>query len=180
MRFASFEGQPTVSELVDRLFDVPSRRASPLRKAAEQALRDANPQLAHLRKVPAGTPILVPEVPGVPVIREDRPPATPWEDLIKDLPKSLVTAHESVETSLRREQEAFERTTALLGSRELRAAAGEDATLQEQIEQVAAAATTRLEERKARAEAQTEGLAALAKDLEEFNGGNFGRIAPPE
>ena len=91
MRFASFEGQSSVSELVDRIFDVPARRASPLRKAAEQALRDANPQLANLRKVPAGTPILVPEVPGVPVIGEDRPPATPWDDLLKDLTKTLAT-----------------------------------------------------------------------------------------
>ena len=170
MRFTSVEGQPLVSELVDKLFDVPARRASPLRKAAEQALRDANPQLANLRKVPAGTPILVPEVPGIPAIREDRPPATPWDDLVKDLTTTLSTAHESVESSLRREEEAYEQTTALLGSRELRAAAREDAKLQAQIEEISAAAKTRLEESKTRAAEQIQGLAALAEDLKEFRG----------
>ena len=170
MRFASFEGQPSVSELVDRIFDVPERRASPLRKAAEQALRDANPQLANLRKVPAGTPILVPEVPGVPVIGEDRPPATPWDDLLKDLTKTLATTRDSVESSLRREEEAYERTTALLASREVRAAGRQDAELQAQIEEIAAAAKTRLEESKTRAAEQIQGLAALTEDLEEFRG----------
>jgi hypothetical protein len=170
MRFASFEGQPSVSELVDKLFDVPSRRASPQRKAAEQALRDANPQLANLRKVPAGTPILVPEVPGVPVTGENRPPATPWDDLLKDLTKTLATTKDSVESSLRREEEAYERTTALLASREVRAAGREDAELQAQIEEIAAAAKTRLEESKTRAEAQIQGFAALTEDLEELRG----------
>jgi ElaB/YqjD/DUF883 family membrane-anchored ribosome-binding protein len=170
MRFASFEGQPSVSELVDRIFDVPARRTSPLRKAAEQALRDANPQLANLRKVPAGTPILVPEVPGVPVIGEDRPPATPWDDLLKDLTKTLATTRDSVESSLRREEEAFEQTTALLASREVRAAGRQDAELQAQIEEIAAAAKTRLEESKTRVEEQIQGLAALTEDLEELRG----------
>ena len=170
MRFASFEGQPSVSELVDRIFDVPSQRASPLRKAAEQALRDANPQLANLRKVPAGTPILVPEVPGVPVIGEDRPSATPWDDLLKDLTKTLATTRDAVESSLRREEEAYERTTALLASREVRAASRQDAELQAQIEEIAAAAKTRLEESKTRVEEQIQGFAALTEDLEEFRG----------
>ena len=170
MCFASFEGQPSVSELVDRIFDVPSQRASPLRKAAEQALRDANPQLAKLRKVPAGTPILVPEVPGVPVIGEDRPSATPWDDLLKDLTKTLATTKDAVESSLRREEEAYERTTALLASREVRAAGRQDAELQAQIEEIAAAAKARLEESKTRAAEQIQGLAALTEDLEEFRG----------
>lgn len=117
MRFESFEGQSSVSELVDKIFDLPGQRPSPLRKAAEQALRDANPQLANLRKVPAGTPILVPEVPGVPVIGADRPSVTPWDDLLADLTKTLATTRDSVETSLQREEEAYERTTALLASR---------------------------------------------------------------
>jgi len=40
MRFASFEGQPSVSELVDRIFDVPARRT---RHVRFNNLRDPEP-----------------------------------------------------------------------------------------------------------------------------------------
>ena len=96
----------------------------------------------------------MPEVPGVPVIGEDRPPATPWDDLLKDLTKTLATTKDSIESSLRREEETYERTTALLASREVRAAGRQNAKLQAQIEEIAAAAKTRLEESKTRAEEQ--------------------------
>ncbi len=171
MRFTTIDGQPLFSELVDQLFDVPARRASPLRKAAEQALRDANPQLANVRKVPRGTPILVPDVPGVAPIPEDRPAPAPWDDLAKDLARALASAEVLLASSVKRQEEEHKQTTTLLAAREVRAAAREDPELQKQIDEIAAAARTRLEESKARAAEQAQGLAALAEDLKAFREG---------
>ncbi len=170
MRFAAFEGESRFSELVDRLFDLPTKRASPLRKAAEQALRDANPQLADLRTLPRGTPILVPDVPGVPPTRETSSAATPWDDLVRGLAKTLEVAQESIETSLRQDTEEHERTNVVLKSREVREHARQDEALNEQIARIATSTGERLEASRIRFEQRTRGLAALKKDLDDFTG----------
>jgi hypothetical protein len=127
--------------------------------------------LANVRKVPRGTPILVPDVPGVAPIPEDRPAPAPWDDLAKDLARALASAEVLLASSVKRQEEEHKQTTTLLAAREVRAAAREDPELQKQIDEIAAAARTRLEESKARAAEQAQGLAALAEDLKAFREG---------
>jgi hypothetical protein len=167
MSFASFEGETRISDLVGRFYTVPEGSPAALRRSVEKALREANPQLTNLRRVPVGTPILVPEVPGVE--RTGVAAATPpLGKIVGDLTKSLKTAQQSVDESLRRDKAARDQTIELLKARELRDQAKADPDLQEQLSRLTEIADDRLTQSKARAERRLRTLAALGKDLEEF------------
>ena len=77
MRYATFQGEKAVADLVNRLYQLPNASKlntalthSPdetraLVKKAEDALRSANPALADLSRTPANTVIVVPPVDGL-------------------------------------------------------------------------------------------------------------------
>jgi hypothetical protein len=167
MPFASFEGEARISQLVDRLFTVPAGSPPALRRSVEKALREANPQLTDLQNVPAGAPILVPEVPGVQLAPAVAAPS-PAAALVVGLAGTVTAAQRSLTEGLRRDAAERDRIVDLLKLPELREQAQEDPALREQIERVAAAADDRLAARQAQAERRERTLAALNADLEEL------------
>jgi hypothetical protein len=181
MSFASFEGETRISDLVERLYAVPDGSPAALRRSIEKTLREANPQLANLRKVPTGTPILVPEVAGVERTAAATGATLPLANLIGSLTKSLKTAQQAVDESLQQDKAARDRIVELLKSRELRDQAKTDPDLQTQLTRLTRIADDRLQESKARAERRSRTLAALNKDLEEFerNPGAAFALSPP-
>jgi hypothetical protein len=166
MRFAAFDGETRISDLVDRLFVVPEGSPPALRKSVEKALREANPQLGNLRQVPTGAPILVPEVPGVAPSGDVAPVTAHLGDLLGSLATPVAAAKASIDASLRLAAERHDQIIDLLRSRELRDQAQEDAELRERLDQLATVANDRLGERKALAERRARTMAALDKDLE--------------
>src|SRR5438270_11487070 len=109
MRVAVFTGERDLSELVARLFDV-RRAAASVARQAEQALREANPHLdlRNLRRLPEGTPILVPDVPGARPTREAQPLATPLTDLADATARSVKVVRATLDESLRRRVDDLE------------------------------------------------------------------------
>jgi hypothetical protein len=65
MLVARLQDEKSVAELVARIYGLKAN--DPRTSAAEDALLAANPQLSNLAGLPAGTPIVVPEIMGLTV-----------------------------------------------------------------------------------------------------------------
>lgn len=63
MKVARIQNEKSVSEVAARLYG--TKPGDARAAAAQKALLAANPQLKDVSKLPAGTPVLVPDIPGV-------------------------------------------------------------------------------------------------------------------
>ncbi len=64
MRFVTAKTESTLADLTRRVFEIQGRNAGERTKQAQAALLRANPHLRDLKKVPAGTLVLLPDLPG--------------------------------------------------------------------------------------------------------------------
>src|SRR5262245_7846521 len=87
MNFATSKGERKLSDLVQRLYPVQGKPK--LSRQAEAALLHANPHLADLSKVPAGSLILVPPVPGLAPAAEPPPVEGAVHDAVDAVRKAL-------------------------------------------------------------------------------------------
>jgi hypothetical protein len=65
MKFIATETETSRAHLTHQVFDLKGSKSAEKLKQAQAALRQANPQLGDLAKLPAGTLVIVPDVPGV-------------------------------------------------------------------------------------------------------------------
>lgn len=80
MRIIAYHGESTVAELVERLFRIKPSARRARRLKIEHDLLQLNPHLSDLSKVPKGTLIFVPDVPGVEPKPEPAPSVQPLDE----------------------------------------------------------------------------------------------------
>ncbi len=167
MRYVTAQSKTTLSDLTRRLFEIQGPQAAERAKQAEAALEQANPHLRDLTQVPAGTLILVPDVPGV---SSTAPQAAPLisPQLATLLTQALAEAKAVLEQSLASQTQEVENTVALTKKRELKEAVKQAVDLNKRLAQITNQAKARIKEVQTIKKAQIQGLAQLRQDLDEL------------
>lgn len=137
-------------------------------KNAQAALRDANPHIADLKKVPAGTLVVVPDVPGIKTAAAQSPGKVSAE-MISRLRSALAAAERVIEKSAETQLQDAEATTSLAKDRELMALAKQIPELKERLSQIAEQAKRQSNEVAEDKKAQIQALDQLEKDLASFS-----------
>ena len=100
MQIARTQNEKSVAEIITRVYGLKpdDTRAA----AAEKAILAANPQLNDLAKLPAGTPVVVPEISGITVTSTavTDPQRAPWMSLLDKLLDSAQQASNAQMTGL--------------------------------------------------------------------------------
>src|ERR1039458_10478925 len=65
MHFITTKTQTTLTALTHQVFDIRGAKSAAAAKQAQAALRAANPHWSEVAKLPAGTLVVVPDVPGL-------------------------------------------------------------------------------------------------------------------
>ena len=168
MKLVTAKSETNLADLTRRVFDITGPKAAAVAKQAEAALLQANPHLRGVAKVPAGTMIVVPEVPGA--ISAGPQLAMPiGPEIIAHLKRALAGATAAGERSVANEVQDTDNTSALVKSRELKDLAKKAPDLQKRLAQLADQTKNRVKDIEARKTAQAQGLAQLDKDLGEFS-----------
>lgn len=169
MKIVTSQGETTLSELVDRLFAPKGPKAAELTRQAESALLRANPHLRGQKKLPAGTLVVVPDVPGL-APGATTPTLALEQDVLSQLRQTLTGARAALERSFASETLAVETTSALVKSREMKVLVKPLPDLQDRLAQVTIAAKAAQKSIAARKAAGDQDLAQLEKDLGQFSG----------
>lgn len=121
MRIVTLEKSAKMSAIVTQSYRIEGAGSVAARKQAEAALLQANPHLAGLSSVPAGTVVLVPEVPGLARLAEATPADEAAAALAGVLRHGLDEIGDQVTGAAKRDVEAVAESQRLLKLRELRA-----------------------------------------------------------
>jgi hypothetical protein len=163
MRFAVSKGETNVSELTTRLFDIKGQGAAETAKRTEAALLAANPHLTNLTKVPAGTLIMIPDLPDNPAVR-----APQTAGIGPELDDHLkVAVKESTDVIGRSAGISETAVTATLDA--LKDFAAQSPELKGQLDKIAEISKADLKEIKAVASAEKDAVAQLQEALSKLN-----------
>lgn len=91
MRIITAKSETNVADLVRHAYAIHGRKSAELTRQAHAALVAANPHLHEQTKVPAGTLVVVPDVPGVGPYAPEAPAAAVPE-VVAQLKRALVEA----------------------------------------------------------------------------------------
>ena len=160
MKFAVSKGETNLADLTSRLFDIKGQGAAATAKRSEAALLAANPQLADLSRVPAGTLIVIPELPDIPPVRTAQA-AGIGAELGAQLTAALKELSEAIARSAASDDQAAATTNELLKNRELKDFAARSPGFGEQLAKITEAAKGQVKETKAATAAAKEALAEL-------------------
>ena len=169
MKIVTYQGERTLSELTHRVFDIRGRKAIERTRQAESALRRANPHLHDLKKLPAGTPVIVPDVPGI-GIATNTPGLAVEEEVMAQLRQALAWARLALSKSIASESQDVKLTNALVASRELAALVKQMPDLADRLAQIAKEAKSQQADITARSASQIRDLSQLEKDFGQFSG----------
>lgn len=164
MKFVTTKTETSLSDLARNVFDIHGSKATALNKQAQAALRQANPHLSERAKLPAGTLVVVPDVPGMDAARSQSLTDVSAE-LMAQLKQTLAAAKAVLEQSVENQKQAAEASAALVKSREMAALARQTPELQQRLAKIAEQAKARVKEIEAVKTVQLQGLAQLGKDL---------------
>jgi hypothetical protein len=165
MRFATFQAEQNLSELVHRLFRTRSAGSEAWTKEVETALLRANPHLRNLKKVPAGGLLIVPTISGVEPTAEVLSVDDASGDLVDEVNRTLGSVRRALLDSLDRQEEEANNERGMVKAPELQAVLEGNPELQKRLAQVAQAARTRIREVKERRAAYEDAFTQLEKDL---------------
>ncbi len=168
MKFAVSKGETELSELAARLFDIKGRGAAATAKSAEAALLKANPHISDLTKVPAGTLIVIPDLPDSPPVRAPQT-ASIGADLQTHLKFALDELSDMIGRSGVSEEQDVAATNEALKSRELKDFVSQSPELKAQLEKITDAVKTKLKDAKAAAAVEKDALAQLQEALAKLN-----------
>lgn len=163
MKFVTAKSETNFTDLVRRVFDLKGARASDLVKYAEAALRQANPHLRDVATVPAGTLVVVPDVPGVSTAGP--PAALVSPDMVAQLQQALAAAKIMLEQSTASEVQAAQDTGALIKSRGVKGMVTEAPDLKARLVQIADQTKVQLKQLDTAKAAQLHGLEQLETNL---------------
>ena len=168
MKFAVSKGETELSELAARLFDIKGRGAAATAKSAEAALLKANPHISDLTKVPAGTLIVIPDLPDSPPVRAPQTVSI-GADLQTHLKFALDELSDMIGRSGVSEEQDVAATNEALKSRELKDFVSQSPELKAHLEKITDAVKTKLKDAKAAAAVEKDALAQLQEALAKLN-----------
>ena len=165
MRFIKAKTATNVADLTRRVFEIKGRNVAERTKQAQAALLQANPHLRDAKKVPAGTLVFVPELPGVTPLA---PPAalSVSPDVVAHLKQAVAGAKAVLERAAAAEAETSTTTLELVKSLGQMGAVKQAPDLQSRLPEIAKLAKTRATEAATLAAAQAQALSSLAADLD--------------
>jgi Phage Tail Protein X len=162
MKFITTKSETSLADLTHHVFDIKGSKSAAA-KEAQAILREANPHLADLTKLPAGTLVIVPDAPGVNASASQS--LTVSQEVVAQLKQALVDAKAVLEQSVTSETREIETSVSLARSRDLIALAKQAPELQQRLPQIAEQAKLQLKQIEATKAVQLQGLAQLEKDL---------------
>lgn len=168
MKFAVSKGEKDVAEITTRLFDIKGKGAAETAKRTEAALLAANPHLSDLTKVPAGTIIVIPDLPDNPAVRAPQT-AGIGAELGDHLKVAVNESTDVIGRSADSGEASVTATIEALKNRELRDFAAQSPELKEQLDKLGETAKASLKDVKAAATAQKEALAQLEEALKKMD-----------
>jgi phage tail protein X len=142
MKFAISNQEKDLTELATRVFNIKGRNAVEMTEKAGVALLKANPHLADLSNLPAGTLIVIPDFPP---LKDSRVAGN-----VSEIHQQLKVAINELDDVLRRSRESEEQgaslITATLKNRELEDFAKRSPEFKARLKQIAEAAKDSLKE----------------------------------
>jgi hypothetical protein len=168
MKFITTKTETSLADLTRQAFDLKGSKSSAELKRAQAALRQANPQLGDLAKLPAGTLVIVPEVPGVRTA--PLPSLTgPSPDVIAQLELVLAGAKNVLRQAAASQAQESDTSLSLAKNRALAKLVKQMPSLQSRLAEIAAAAKAQTKQMADDEAAHLKGLVQLKKDLSSLN-----------
>lgn len=164
MKFVTIKNETSLADLTREVFEIKGAKAATAAKSAHAALREANPHIADLKKLPAGTIVVVPDLPGIKAAPAQSPGGVSPE-LVRYLKRVLAEAKTVVEKSAAARGEDAEASVSLTKDRELAALARKTPELKERLAQIVEQAKSQSKQIAEDKKAQIQALAQLEKDL---------------
>jgi uncharacterized protein YdcH (DUF465 family) len=164
MKFVTIKSETSLADLSREVFEIKGAKAAAAAKRAQVALREANPHLADVKKVPAGTLVIVPDVPGT----KDAPAQSVGDvsaEMINRLRSALAAAKKVIEESADSQLQDAEATLSLAKDRELSRLARKTPELKDRLSQIVEQAKKQSSQVVEDKKAQIQALAQLEKDL---------------
>jgi phage tail protein X len=164
MKFVTIKSETNLADLSREVFEIKGAKAAAAVKSAQAALREANPHLADVKKVPAGTLVIVPDVPGT----KEAPAQSVGDvsaEMISRLRSALAAAKRRIEKSAESQLQAAEATLSLAKDPELGRLAKQTPELKERMARVIEQAKIQSKQVAEDQKAQLEGVRQLEKDL---------------
>jgi hypothetical protein len=164
MKFITTKTETSLAELAHQAFDLKSSKSAIKLKQAEAALRQANPQLGDLAKLPAGTLVIVPDVAGVHTV--PLPSLTgPSADVIAQLELVLAGAKNVLRQAASSQAQESDTSSSLAKNRALVKIVEKIPSLRSRLPEVADAAKAETKQMADDEAAHLKGLVQLNKDL---------------
>jgi hypothetical protein len=165
MRILTTARESSLRDLAHSLFEIKGPTAAADEKRAIDALRAANPQLSARAKIPARTPLTVPDVEKLKPGAEAPESADLRDDLIKQLKEAISSVGQVLEAEHDQAQEEDNAEMRQLKehTKELTAA---DKSVGDRLKQIQEGAAQRKHRRTEQREIEKRGLAQLRKDLD--------------
>jgi ubiquinone biosynthesis protein Coq4 len=165
VKFAVLKGEKDVADLASRLFEMKGRGSAEAYKKAEAALIAANPHLKDLAKLPEGTLIVVPSLPGTPPSKSTQTTSgsSQFSEQAKLMLKELSAAFARSSDS---EEKAIAAAMDLLKSKEVKDFVAQLPDAQDQADKLNEALKNQQKDLKASTATQKDALAQLQNSLE--------------
>jgi hypothetical protein len=164
MKFVTIKTETSLADLSRDVFEIKGAKAAVASKSAQAALREANPHIAHLTKVPKGTLVIVPDVPGIRMAPAQAVGDASTE-MVKRLESVLAAARTVVEKSAAAQLQDADATASLVKNRELVALAKQTPDLQQRLSEIGDRAKVQAKQVADDKKAQTQALGQLEKNL---------------
>jgi len=164
MKFVTIKNETTLADLSREVFETKGGKAGKAAKSAHAALRDANPHIADLKKLPVGTLVLVPDLPGT----KEAPAQSVGNisaETLKHLERVLAGAKAMIEKSAAAQLENAEATVSLSKDRELAALAKQTPELKERLSGIVEQAKAQAKEVADNKKTKIQAITQLEKDL---------------
>jgi hypothetical protein len=170
MKFVTIKAETSLADLSREVFEIKGAKAAAVSKSAQAALRKTNPHIADLKKVSAGTVVIVPDVPGIKAA-----PAQSLGDvsteIITHLKGVLAQAKAVIEESAAAQLQDAEASAAVAKNRELVALAKQTPELKQRLSHIAEQAKIQAKQVTDDKKAQMEALGRLEESLASLSAG---------
>ncbi len=168
MRLAVFKGERSVDDLAARLFQIRGRDPQASKQASDALLR-ANPQLANLDRLPAGSVVVVPDTPHPVNTGETVEPAIlAATGRIRAASEQVAAFTSSLAAVSKDATTQADATLKLLKDRSLKAAADKDPTLAQRLASIDQNTKATLKDLHAKQTMLQQAIAQMRQDLENF------------
>lgn len=168
MWITTYRGEKHLSELAGRLFAIEGPESPMLAAKVEEALLQTNPHLGNLDHIPEGTPIVVPDVPGVEPAKGEKPANPIPNRLFDETARSLNGIVDILAAAADRKSEAARNTLQWLDAEIRRARANQDVETEKRLIDFEAEAKARLSDAEAFRARHQDILGRMKRDFNAF------------